>query len=345
MQNPFVIAFGQEPEIMIDRSVELNTIKSVFTSPRPTSQVYMITGVRGSGKTVVLTKIYNDFSKLKDWIVIDLNPTSDLLEGLAAKLYDVPSLKKLFINAEINLSAFNIGLSLKNVAPIAHIETAIERVLKEIDKQHKKVLICIDEAVNNSYMKVFTSSFQMFTRHKLPLFLVMTGLYQNIDALQNEETLTFLYRAPKITLNSLSLSAIALTYKEVFNIDDKTSTELAKLTNGYAFAYQVLGYLCFDNKTTDIKKILPSYDQNLELYVYQKIWMELSDKEKLVVSSIAKGNTKTKDIREYIDMDSNKFAVYRNRLSKRGIIDTSTYGHISFMLPRFKEIISNYIDD
>lgn len=218
-------------------------------------------------------------------------------------------------------------------------------MLKEIDKQHKKVLICIDEAVNNSYMKVFTSSFQMFTRHKLPLFLVMAGLYQNIDALQNEETLTFLYRAPKITLNSLSLSAIALTYKEIFNIDDKTSTELAKLTNGYAFAYQVLGYLCFDNKTTDIKKILPSYDQNLELYVYQKIWMELSDKEKLVVSSIAKGNTKTKDIREYIDMDSNKFAVYRNRLSKRGIIDTSTYGHISFMLPRFKEIISNYIDD
>lgn len=345
MQNPFVIAFGQEPEIVIDRSVELSTIESTFLSSRPTSQVYMITGVRGSGKTVALTKIYNDFDKLKDWIVIDLNPTSDLLEGLAAKLYDVPSLKKLFISAEINLSAFNIGLSIKNVPPIAHIETAIERMLKEIDKQHKKVLICIDEAVNNNYMKVFTSSFQMFTRHKLPLFLVMTGLYQNIDALQNEDTLTFLYRAPKISLNNLSLSAIASTYKQILKTDEKTSTKLAKLTNGYAFAYQVLGYLCFENKTTDTNKILPSYDQNLELYVYQKIWMELTDKEKQIVSSIAKGNSKTKDIREYIDMSSNMFAVYRNRLSKRGIIDTSTYGHISFILPRFKEIISNYIDE
>lgn len=36
-------------------------------------QIYMITGVRGSGKTVMLTDISKHFRKDKDWIVIELN--------------------------------------------------------------------------------------------------------------------------------------------------------------------------------------------------------------------------------------------------------------------------------
>lgn len=344
MKNPFIISFGQEPEISIDRSIELNEIEKTFLSERPTTQVYMITGVRGSGKTVALNKIANKFNEYKDWIVIDLNPTEDILEGLAAKLYDQPLLKKLFINAEINLSAFGIGLSIKNVPPIAHIETAIEKMLNEIKKQNKKVLICIDEAVNNSYMKVFTSSFQLFIRHNLPLYLIMAGLYQNIDALQNEETLTFLYRAPKITLTRLSISAIATTYKDNLDIDENESIKLAKLTNGYPFAYQVLGYLCFDRQTTDLKKILPSYDQYLEEYVYQKIWAGLTEKEKMIVEAIIKGNNKTQDIRKYVGMQPGAFSVYRNRLNKKGIVDVSTYGRVEFTLPRFSNILANYID-
>lgn len=344
MTNPFTITFGQEPEIMIDRGAELDTIKKTFLSERPASQVYMITGVRGSGKTVALTNIYESFSKLDNWVVVELNATDDMLEGLASKLYDIPSLKKLFVKAEINLSAFGIGVTLKGTDPISHIETALERMLSEIHKQGKRVLICVDEAINNNYMKVFTSAYQIFIRHRLPLYLVMTGLYQNIDAIQNDKALTFLYRAPKIYLNRLGLSAMSITYKQALNIDDKESLKLAKLTNGYPFAYQVLGYLCFEKDTTNLKEILPSYDQFLEDYVYQKIYSESSEKEKEIIAAIIKGNNKTKDIRECINMTSGSFSVYRNRLSKRGIIDDSTYGYVYFVLPRFKEIIEKYID-
>ena len=48
----------------------------------------MITGVRGSGKTVMLTDISKHFKNEKDWIVIELNPDRDMLQGIAAKLYD-----------------------------------------------------------------------------------------------------------------------------------------------------------------------------------------------------------------------------------------------------------------
>ncbi|MBR3317729.1 MAG: hypothetical protein IKG21_07965 [Atopobiaceae bacterium] len=37
-------------------------------------------------------------------------------------------------------------------------------------------------------MRVFAASFQVFLRQNLPVFLLMTGLYENINELQNEIT-------------------------------------------------------------------------------------------------------------------------------------------------------------
>ena len=57
MSNPFTLSFGKEPTEFISRLTQTSEIVEDFTSEDPVSQVYMITGVRGSGKTVMLTKI------------------------------------------------------------------------------------------------------------------------------------------------------------------------------------------------------------------------------------------------------------------------------------------------
>ena len=46
----------------------------------------------------------------------------------------------------------------------------------------------------------------------------MAGLFDNISNLQNEKSLTFLYRAPKIFLEPLSIPAITTSYRSVFDI-------------------------------------------------------------------------------------------------------------------------------
>lgn len=46
----------------------------------------------------------------------------------------------------------------------------------------------------------------------------MTGLYENIYDLQNEKSLTFLYRAPKIILEPLNYTAIKSHYMRIFDI-------------------------------------------------------------------------------------------------------------------------------
>lgn len=343
MNNPFTITFGQEPEILINRDYKLSEIERNFTSEHSPTMVYMLTGVRGSGKTVALSNIYNKFKNKKDWICVDLNSSGDILNELAASLYSIPSMHKLFLKAEIDLSAFGIGVAINENTPIYSLSVAIERMLEEINKQGKRVLVCIDEATNTKEMKVFVSEYQILIRHNLPLYLIMTGLYQNIDALQNDQALTFLYRAPKINLDQLSISAIINSYMDVFSCTKQKAKEMAELTMGYPFAYQTLGYLCFEDKTTDLNKIMHKFDQYLEDYVYQKIWVELPEKEKTIIKTICKGKTKNKDIRDSIKMTSSMFSVYRDRLNKKGLIDISEYGSVKFSLPRFKEIIENYI--
>ena len=44
--------------------------------------MFIITGVRGSGKTVMMTEISQKLRENDQWIVIELNPVTDLLKGL-----------------------------------------------------------------------------------------------------------------------------------------------------------------------------------------------------------------------------------------------------------------------
>ena len=121
-------------------------------------------------------------------------------------------------------------------------------------------------------IKIFASSFQIFLREEYPIYLLMTGLYENIYDLQNEKSLTFLYRAPKIILEPLNYTAIKSHYMRIFDINDEMADKMTLLTRGYPFAFQVLGYLYWDNrKDHTLEDIMPEYDQYLDEYVYSNI--------------------------------------------------------------------------
>ena len=52
MHNPFSTTFGMEPNNFIQRLEESKQIISEFNDVNPSNYVYLITGVRGIGKTV-----------------------------------------------------------------------------------------------------------------------------------------------------------------------------------------------------------------------------------------------------------------------------------------------------
>ena len=81
MQNPFTLTFGKSPLEPVERPVQTNEIVDAFTAESVNQQMFIITGVRGSGKTVMMTEIARRLREKENWVVIELNPSTDLLQA------------------------------------------------------------------------------------------------------------------------------------------------------------------------------------------------------------------------------------------------------------------------
>lgn len=339
MANPFTIVFGRKPTEMIERFPQRHEILDNFTSPNANQQLYMITGIRGSGKTVLMTSVADTLRQEKDWIVIELNPEMDLLQNLAAKLSSHTLCYEWFRKAKLNLSFLNLGLEVSGEPPIRDMETAVIRMLETLRSHGKKLLITVDEVTNTPQMKVFASSFQILVRLNLPVFLLMTGLYENIYELQSQKSLTFLFRAPKIQLPALDLSAIRIRYKNVFHLEDEDALKMTEMTGGYPFAFQLLGYLAWNNGGHYLG-VLDEYKQYLYEYVYNKLWDELSGKDRKVLRGIVEAeDSSVRAIKTKLRMSDNEWNPYRQRLIRKGIVDGSQRGMLRLTLPLFDQFV------
>lgn len=219
-------------------------------------------------------------------------------------------------------------------------------MLEYLTKKGKRVLITIDEVNNSAEMRTFFQAYQYFIRKKYPVYLLMTGLYENVSRLFENKSLTFLYRTPNIPLGSLNIGAISQKYEELLNLNSDTALAMAKETNGFAFAYQLLGSLIYESEIKEItSSLLNLYDQNLAQYVYDKIYSDLSFQERKIVSAFSKSRIiKLSALREKTGLSSQYLSIYRDRLIKKGILFSPIYGYLQFVLPRF-EVYLSYKND
>ena len=344
--NPYNIMFGMEPPQTISRAAQLSEVINSFRADRPSQMMYMITGVRGVGKTVFMTEVSKELANDKDWIIINLNSSGNLLEDMAASLASENKLAVLFRSAGTNLSVFGIGLEVKNKdsVPITNIQVALTKMLQSLKRKGKRVLVCIDEVTVTEHMKVFAGAYQIFLREDLPLFLLMTGLFENINDLQNEKNLTFLYRAPRLPLKPLNITNITMNYMKNLEVDNETATKMARLTRGYSFAFQVLGYFMWNHKG-DYEGAVSDTRTYLDEYVYEKIWSGLSEKDKRFVNGVANTEDgKASAIKKASGFSDEDYSVYRDRLIKRGVVNGDTRGYLKFTLPMFEDYVrSNYL--
>lgn len=343
--NPFTLSFGKSPNEIISRYEYVEEILSTFKSENPSSQAYLIEGLRGSGKTVLMTTIEKELAKDKNWIIVDLNSTQDLLSDFAMRLVD--SCKKLtdVFKKGFNVSVAGFGIGLNGENQNRDSVSIICELLESLKKKNKRVLITIDEVMNGENMRHFASEFQILLRKDFPVFLLMTGLYENIYSIQNDPALTFLLRTPKIKLEPLSLVQITKTYQNVFKTDIDMAKKLAKLTKGYAFAFQALGLLYFDYKDSlSLEKIILKFDDLLDDFVYKKIWQGLSEQDKNVILAITDSKMAVSEICKKLNMTSSTFSKYRQRLLDRGIIQAPQHGYVEIILPRFAELTKYYVE-
>ena len=338
-ENPFTVIFGMEPQSEIPRKEEYHRVISDFENAHPVSCAYVIIGVRGCGKTVQMTSIQNHFSTKKEWLVIRLNPDLDLFASAISQLSEHIHLKEeQLTGADVSVAGFGADVSMRS---LSDRETILRKMLKEADKQKKRVLIAIDEASNSKHLKTFSHSYQAFIGERLPVFLLMTALPENFSALSNSKNGTFLRRLPRIKLEGLNALLVEKKYGEIFSVPEETALLFSKTVMGYPYAFQLLGFILWDMKKTEIdEQVLAELDAMLYDGAYKAIWDKLTAKERAVVCAIAHSDSMAvKEVREEMNMEPNQFSPYRENLKENGLISTGTYGKIAFTLPRFKEFI------
>ena len=363
MQNPFTHAFGATPNKYISTILVEDIIEN-FKYERPSERCYILTGVRGCGKTVLMTSISKELTKQDDWIVYNLNPNINMEEQLLSKLSENPICGKYLIkpnSISISIATINVGIEY-NKEKIFDAYTMMAKMINTLSKKGKKILITIDDVSANEEMKTFAHTFQQLITDSddLPVYLIMTGLYSNYKELQMKNDFksnTFLSRALEKAVTPLDESQMAVSYYNTFDIDEKESIRLAKLTKGYAFAYQLLGYWYFEKyvkNRDDIKDIIVEYRSELIKYCYSLLWSELSKKDRIVVEAMVSvcdkdEVVKREEVLNYLkstgeEMKSTTFNTYKDRLAGIGIIKTSSNnsGYYRFTLPEFVNYIKLY---
>jgi hypothetical protein len=365
--NPFTLTFGKQPATRINRKLEnADEIISTFEADNPVTQAYLISGVRGSGKSALLAEVTKRLEASSKWVVVELNSKQPLLPEFVTRLIDNGMLKMhlLMIIYVGILEHFNLNYSdSDNVG-------RMNLVLHSLKMNHKKVLVTIDDVSADDEMRTFMSQFQLLVRKGYDIYLLMTGLYENISGVLNDpdfsflptrphivlnlddvmqmqefEDFFFLQRIPKFDLTALDISEIKNKYIRFFDISEEDAEKMANLTMGYPFAFQALGVLYWEYRDScTFEQIVDKYDRLLVDFVYRAIWNESNDAEKAIIYEMPAEGQKISliDLYNKVDMEHDEFKKSAERLISRGICHAPEKGYIALSLPRLRAIIGKF---
>ena len=358
--NPFNPNFGRMPQLFLDRDQivqdYVTEINEGFDTPVQTTVIY---GVRGAGKTALLTDICNQLQQ-NDWLVINLIGNDDILASLVSQLYHAvtPPLQRAFNHLQ-GMQIVHIGVSFtqETTGTTAEYQTLLMTMLRKIADHHMRVMLVIDEVKSTQSMRTFASLYQLLIRENLPVALIMTGLPENISELQNNSVLTFLLRSHRIELQPLNPTVMIQSFAQKFKegkrqVNMTVLNSITALTRGYAYAFQLIGYLIWKHTQPGdvideqlIEELLPEYQLGLSRNAYTKIYQDLSEHDRLFIRAMAAEPTakvKMKQIQERTHKPANYLSNYRQRLLASQIIRSAGYGYVAFTLPQFKEFVQWY---
>lgn len=358
VDNPFNPSFGIVPSVFLDRNSLSKRVISELNRPNSPFQTSLIYGQRGAGKTTLMTDVANVLSKDDHWQVVNLVLDDDLLDSLLAQLHEKMVSLKIFRDIDLKLEFKGIQLNTKIGvgSQNAKFQTIFHQLLEKFTQKGIHILITIDEVKATPLLRKLVSCYQIMLRDGLKVSLLMAGLPENVSEIQNDDVLTFLLRANRITLNPLDAESIKNSYSHIFQkagyqIDGLTLLYMTKQTKGFAYAFQLLGYWVWkaaveqESKQISratIEQVLDRYISDLFRNVYYKVYHEMTMKEREFVQAMVKSEktkVRAKEIGELMHKAPSYISVYRRKLIDDQIIISAGYGYVQFMLPFFDQFI------
>ncbi len=357
MKNPFTHTPGRVGDASISTTLEERVYEN-FMYPQPSESVYKISGIRGSGKTVIFGNILRHYktAEMKEggWLVYDISSARNQIKTLISYLLLEPEVKtallseKTTFNVSIPFAGINAGLNNKTDYDD---EVRLEQLIGILIKADKKIIIGIDDIAKTEAMTEFCSVYAKLLRNTLdneieapwPVYLICSGVYQNFYELGEVPNLTFFKRAAELKTEPFPMPAMAIKYEDMAQMDEEKAILYAKMTKGFAYAYQVFGSAYFEYKDKGEEYVQKIAKSELFSQCYEKIWKELPEGEREILRIVSTGPKKRKEVLEQLK-GKGSYQVNSTALKKMGLlVDSSeSYGVAEITLPFFGEYIQKF---
>ena len=175
----------------------------------------------------------------------------------------------------------------------------------------------------------------------------------------NDNVLTFLNRATKVELGTISTHLIRAYYEKSFrSIGIKVSDEIldraALATRGFPYLMQLIGYYVIQYTPTGdavteaiMEKVEKAAMGDMEDNVFKPILAPLSDNDKLFLKAMARigGTVTTAKLQAALGENGPAIQPYRKRLIEAGVIEAPRRGELVFAMPYLSEYFLNELNE
>lgn len=302
--NPYAPGAGSEPPELAGREEIFSRTEITLARVKLRRPVksFMLVGLRGVGKTVLLNKI-EDIAKKKEFktTLIEAHENKSLPELI------IPSLRRILLSLDykekvdevvkrgirvlasfatatkITISGVNLGLSIDpelGSADSGDIEADLPELFLAVgqaaESRGTAVAVIIDELqyVNSKEFSALIMAMHKISQKNLPLILIGAGLPQLVAlAGKSKSYAERLFDYPEVDALKPSDAMAALAEpaeREGVEYNKNALNEIIKLTQGYPYFLQEWGYRCWNEATKSpitkavVKRATASAIENLD---------------------------------------------------------------------------------
>ncbi|CAM3618962.1 ATP-binding protein [Micrococcus flavus] len=370
MANPFKPSAGTQPPLLVGRRDVLDEFtESLEDGPGAPGRLAFVTGARGVGKTVMLTKI-GLLAEQAGWVVIDETATAGLLDRLTRSVRARRIETGVTDRSRTKALKVGIGRAFEVTKEFAEppadaldLRTELGRLLESPLMSDYGVLITVDEihTINTVELEQLAAVTQHLLREGRNIALVMAGIPQAVDQLiadnaQRPRVSTFLRRAERMELGAVEVADVAASFIQIASEagvewPDDVAQVCAAATGGYPFMIQLVGYHTW-RAARGMKAITRAHAEagiadarrKIGNLVHAPALQDLSDVDRTILLAMAQddGPSRPREIAQRIGQGTNYVSVYRRRLESAGMVEIRPDGRWAFATPELREYLREH---
>ncbi len=365
-RNPFTPTFGVSPPLLVGRDDLIQEFASALDDGAGSpGRATIYTGVRGTGKTVMLNKV-QEVAEERGWLVISETATPGFITRLST--IHLPGIMAGFRSPGKRTRLTGLSLPFgaggatwdstnRDAAP-SDFRSQLEHVTDILAEYGTGVLITLDELHYQQIdgLREFATTIQHTFREERAVAFAGAGLSSAVSPVLNDNVLTFLRRADRYNLGPVNLVDVERAIREPIEangreLDPVACTEAARATGGYPFLIQLVGRYTWQQnprerviKSPDVAAAVAAARRRLGSLVYEPALADVSniDRTFLVAMAQDSGPSKMSDICTRLGVNANYGSQYRLRLIEAGLVESSRHGEVDFAQPLLREYLQEH---